>query len=1467
MNDEQCVSTRFAAAALQKGHQIGDLGHLALDPGDVRVEAFPNMEDYLDTLHFDDVLHLDLTQRSIKVCKSPEVIVSRNDGELQETLQALHDHQEAAAENRERIILEALGVERPVIRDLHGHWTRVATPWADQLWAPIQVWYISHAAWRICPFPRTAWLNEDFTLWYRTIVDTWNDQIDPLDSVTLLIVTPQPEREEGTPAIHVMLVQHDVLPEEGAALVTLQDDGYRDGRLEHQALVLPLRITNEVLLTVANRLTLCLQTPRQARCSTRFGIFDLTHEPMRGRPGLAYHIDIRRAAGGLGSALFPTTLHDGVPRFVRDLHTAIFAHQRADPGEIVNLRIVTWFLNHHSANTCLYYREVDLPPEPGLWLVTILNHWPDLYLMQYPIEAFLVSPTPQNTQWSPGDQYHIILHQQPVPGYISVIATTFDGTRGLADPPGSHRAVVIPRHFHRRDVLQKVELLDWCNEDAIDRRCQVHYTALHIDDVTGCVGDHGFSLRITLPHLDAQLWGVPQSSDETSFLQRPQLLRLHDHIDRQSTPTKVDCKPAFEALAQLDGIFLLPNFEIDELLAWHWSSAWLQPWWDGITPFDEVAIYFDGSYRKGPPACAGIGVASFVRIHSNWFFAGFYAGSIGEEADSYQAEQTAAAVAIKVIYDLLRLRNATLNHPIQVNVFFDSITVGQQARGGWATRQHPTTGKAIRSLIRLCEAAFGTFFRFEHIKSHTGHPGNELADYLADGAAQGWSPFTMDLSPWLNALNDAGFVRSLEWCWILFDRQFAPLWQGTVLSFPSLQEGTWDDDLLNLRKPPISSVPTLRRRLRLCSYNALTVAGEAHDEISCCAGPAKLQIAIRQFQELGFHIFALQETRLRHPGLTRIGEYQLFHAAADSRGHFGITIGISTKRPYAPDPALVFQAQHVHIVNHSPRVLILYVNAPGLKFLVLGLHAPHTGNSLDEISAWWAAVEDAIPHRLRHLPVIVLADANAEVGSFPSEHIGAHQHGRFEEKSEPFVEFISNQQCFLPATFENWQFGTGDSWVHARGSRRRIDYVGLPLAWSSLRGVAWVQDDFETTIARDDHYPVCADTTFEVEPPSDHENQLLRPSPLKLEDYQLPADWWPELPDICWDTDVHSHAQNLQTQLVETIQTFPRRSKSKPLKTTLSETTWQLILDKKSARRTLHDLNALQKREILQACFNSWRQRDTPQEPADHANLDLAIAQTLSAFRTLGRQVTAAVRQDDRTFFGQLLNDGAELLAPHEVKQFWAVVRRSLPKFQSRRRNHKPLQMEALSQQWDQHFCDLEVGSITQEQSHWQMCCDRQLVGDRPSELSLFDLPSVNTWEDAVREIQPGKSTGLDPLPSNLYRQHAPFLSAHSFGLILKMYVHGVEPLQFKGGPMALIHKSRPMDNIVNYRGILLLPSLAKRVYMLFCEDSLWCMLNLVDLLVNLAGSLINKLDLDPMLLEQLARYSMPWASPPSPCS
>ena len=55
-----------------------------------------------------------------------------------------------------------------------------------------------------------------------------------------------------------------------------------------------------------------------------------------------------------------------------------------------------------------------------------------------------------------------------------------------------------------------------------------------------------------------------------------------------------------------------------------------------------------------------------------------------------------------------------------------------------------------------------------------------------------------------------------------------------------------------------------------------------------------------------------------------------------------------------------------------------------------------------------------------------------------------------------------------------------------------------------------------------------------------------------------------------------------------------------------------------------------------------------------------------------------------------------------------------------------------------------------------QQCHDRQQ--NMPVVQTVFqveDLPSLIELEDTIRQTQPERSTGLDPLPSGLFKQHA----------------------------------------------------------------------------------------------------------------
>ena len=107
---------------------------------------------------------------------------------------------------------------------------------------------------------------------------------------------------------------------------------------------------------------------------------------------------------------------------------------------------------------------------------------------------------------------------------------------------------------------------------------------------------------------------------------------------------------------------------------------------------------------------------------------------------------------------------------------------------------------------------------------------------------------------------------------------------------------------------------------------------------------------------------------------------------------------------------------------------------------------------------------------------------------------------------------------------------------------------------------------------------------------------------------------------------------------------------------------------------------------------------------------DGTIAVALHHFRTLGRQVTQALRQDDAEFFRQLSSEASEFMQPHQVRDFWRVLRRSLPKFRDRKLGQDPNKIEILQDQWTPYFEQLESGTASDPQQIVKQCHVRQMA-------------------------------------------------------------------------------------------------------------------------------------------------------------
>eukprot|EP00435_Cladocopium_sp_Y103_P040768 s901_g11.t1 len=585
-----------------------------------------------------------------------------------------------------------------------------------------------------------------------------------------------------------------------------------------------------------------------------------------------------------------------------------------------------------------------------------------------------------------------------------------------------------------------------------------------------------------------------------------------------------------------------------------------------------------------------------------------------------------------------------------------------------------------------------------------------------------------------------------------------------------------------------------------------------------CLARVEDRSAYRQLEE---HRQLLRLVSQRHDD-----RYWLFRSPANASGHYGIIIGFQRALPIGqivkkgcPARDIYISEHEVSVIDAQPRSLILRLTNPLIKCIVIAGHAPHTGSGEANILSWWADLSQAIPHAFRSWDIILLTDANARIGSEPCDSIGSHQAEGLDPRAEGFTNFIRQHNLWVPATFEDCHCGSGETWRHSRGQWYRNDYICLPRSWHLETCTSWISDDIDASLAKEDHRPAVVHCRRHLVPyPSVHRHKVT-----KLHFDQIDSSVLSHLPRPPWNCDVHTHCHLLQDSIVAALRPQRKVKQRGPLRQTMSESTWQIVKEKRASRNLLAHRAQVQRQTLLSAWFACWKHaiHECPFHHLANAFDDLLceqdrlIALAYHAFRRLGYVVTRALKHDDVLFYSSLLADCAEFLHPSQAKNLWQIVRRSLPKYQQRRLSMKPSLFAQLEDQWVPHYCELEAGTPIGPAQLLEDCVMSQARNslDAPLQIELRDLPSLTHLEKTFRSTSAGKSTGHDVLPSALFHTAAKELALLHHDLVLKSYLWQSEPIQAKGGPVALIPKVLHPATAKQFRGILLLPSAGKRAH------------------------------------------------------
>ena len=142
--------------------------------------------------------------------------------------------------------------------------------------------------------------------------------------------------------------------------------------------------------------------------------------------------------------------------------------------------------------------------------------------------------------------------------------------------------------------------------------------------------------------------------------------------------------------------------------------------------------------------------------------------------------------------------------------------------------------------------------------------------------------------------------------------------------------------------------------------------------------------------------------------------------------------------------------------------------------------------------------------------------------------------------------------------------------------------------------------------------------------------------------------------------------------------------------------------------------------------------------------------------------------------------------------------------------------MESSAEVWRTHFASLESGRVVMPGDLAARAVLEQTDRCLPATFDMEYVPSMLDFELALRGARAGRAWGLDGIPPELLRCHAPELARVFYPVLLKTFCFLSEPLIWKGGELIKLYKGKgSRSSCSNFRAILLSSSVGKAVHSL----------------------------------------------------
>ncbi len=833
---------------------------------------------------------------------------------------------------------------------------------------------------------------------------------------------------------------------------------------------------------------------------------------------------------------------------------------------------------------------------------------------------------------------------------------------------------------------------------------------------------------------------------------------------------------------------------------------------EAAIPFEEdslvgVDVYVDGSARKlddGSPI-AGYGVI-LIGLHPTGYSSmGYVCGEV--VTDPYNKSWIGAshhtamdAERCSIVIAMLWSLQWNLCGELPVAIYFDNQAAGFGASGSWKIDTQSTVSIVSRDLAQACEEIYGKRLSYSHIKSHTNHPGNDLADYIAGNVTKG---------ELYSCGNDLDHTRLLDavtkdgaFCWLSLAASIGKTDLPDVnRSFHChrAMPNNLGEEVGTFAPSAEDQSKTETLLLNLCTINVRSLFDDDVTDKRTGRFTEKGKYLAEQLSWQGYHCIGIQEACTKHSGIYRIGPYIRCVGGSDNQPHLGCELWIDSKLHGGR-----VLPHHLVVLHADPRRLIIRLQSGGLDLVLASLHAPHLGHGRAEIELWWHKTGTICSAFQKLAPLCVLADANAQTPEASPPIIGDLLHGTLSSTTVAFIQFCQHCELWLPHTFSDHHRGDSVTWRHPNGQWCRIDYVCLPIIWRQAQVVCWVDRDVDLNQSTRDHLVAGCQVQYQtaLTTPTQKRSYDLR----KLRDPETRAALQERLLDIApipWNTDVHTHAarikQEMHTALEEVI---PRRGQ--PIHNSyISEASWQ----QRTAKR--HLLAAMQRiGSNLRACWLYWSYH------AWHCGEDLYTqyrphlkwlfhwesqsARLHREFLVMTKSLKDSLKNDRVNFINQCAEKcGSQPLhlAFQELRKLYVgakIAQRSkriLPQFRAPD-GELAASTAQISEAWRRHCQQLEAGEeVSRDQLlHWIYGTNthRQWSTVHPDQ-----IPSRVDLERHLRRMACSKAPGCDDIPSDICSLFPERVSRLLYPVLLKTALIQEEPVEYKGGRLIYAFKGK----------------------------------------------------------------------------